>query len=402
MELFLQYGFGMKEHCKTLLANWGNGTVILSPRDIEPTKLPIYSKEFSKVKGKILFDPQLYYPRANHPRLTGHEYWPDNYSTDILSDGSALKRLIRDIKQVNNVVNSNVYILPGIYCSRVNKDWLAVHDNIINIAASIMSDKKRYASLCICSESLRFEEQLELILSRSEGWDVDGYYIIPEHPNGQYLVDDPIWLANLLTFCAGLKLQGRKVIVGYSSHQMLSLAAASVDAIASGTWLNLRRLTSSKYNRAEESSVSRRAKWFYCPHTLSEYKIQFLDVAFKANILDQMAPDSSLSSIFGSMLFSGAQPSTTNYGEGNSFRHYLHCLHEQCRYSVRSTHKDTVNALELQLETAEIFIKKFRKHGVRGQDRDFYEILDVNRAALAILNQKRGFVLDREWSRLIK
>jgi hypothetical protein len=39
MELFLQFGFGMMEHCRVLVDEWGGGTVILSPRDLNETQL---------------------------------------------------------------------------------------------------------------------------------------------------------------------------------------------------------------------------------------------------------------------------------------------------------------------------------------------------------------------------
>ena len=32
MELFLQFGYGMMEHCRVLLSAWGGGTTILSPQ----------------------------------------------------------------------------------------------------------------------------------------------------------------------------------------------------------------------------------------------------------------------------------------------------------------------------------------------------------------------------------
>ena len=47
---------------------------------------------------------------------------------------------------------------------------------------------------------------------RSERWNPDGYYIVAEHPNGNYLVDDPNWLANLLDLAAGVKLRGARVV----------------------------------------------------------------------------------------------------------------------------------------------------------------------------------------------
>jgi len=398
MELYLQFGHGMKDLCKTLLQKWGKGAIILSPRDLEHKQIHSFAREFRKLNGDTLLDPQLYYPRANHHRLTSHEYWPDNYSTDLLTGGPALKHMLSKIKELNSSGLTSKYILPGLSCTKANEDWFYIQESIIDKSVGIMDDKNRLATICASSECLRSEEQVEAIVSRSETWDVDGYYVIAEHPNGQYLVDDPIWLGNLLLLCSGLKLQGKEVVVGYCSHQMLCLATANVDAIASGTWLNVRTFTSGRFHQSEEESTSRRAKWYYCPQSLSEYKMPFLDIAYKAGILGQMAPDSSMNSTFAEILFSGAQPSLTSFGEREAFRHYLQCLHEQCKSSQRSSFNDTLLAHELLLETAETFIKLFHKCGVRGQDRDFSNIIDVNRAALAILQRSRGFVLERQWS----
>ena len=108
-----------------------------------------------------------------------------------------------------------------------------------------------------------------------------------EHPTSDYLADDPLWLGNLLNLSAGLKLQGREVVVGYCSHQMLCLAAANVDAIASGTFLNVRSFSTNRFQQPEEDSKGKRANWYYCPQALSEYKIAFLDLGFgKAGAMD--------------------------------------------------------------------------------------------------------------------
>lgn len=399
MDLYLQFGHGMKEHCKYLLTKWGGGTVVLSPRDLDPDKnqLVRFSQEFIKCNGSVLIDPQLFNPRANHHTLTKHNYWPNDYVTGLWTGGSALNQLLEEIHLLNNQANSAGYIIPGLYCTRVDEDWLAIQENIINSSVRIMNDRERWATLCISAESLRFEEQIESIISRTAEWDVSGYYVVAEHPNNQYLVDDPLWLANLLILCSGLKLQGKKVIAGYSNHQMLCLGLANIDAIASGTWLNVRSFSLNKFHESEDDETSRRAIWYYCPQALSEYKRPFLDLAFRSNILEQMAPDRLLNSDTSTILFSGAQPSTVNYSEQDSFRHYLTCLQYQCTHSRRSTFRETVDAHTIMLETAERYIKNFHKYGVRGQDRDFFNMIDVNRAAITMLEEARGFVLDREW-----
>lgn len=399
MDLYLQFGYGMKEHCKALFKKWGSGTVILSPRDLDPDKNQLlrFSQEFIKCKGSLLIDPQLYSPRANHHTLTKYDYWPNDYVTGLFTGGSALNGLLEEIKLLNEDAGAVSYIVPGLYCSRVDDDWFALQETIIDAAVKIMDDKERFATLCISAESMRFEDQIENIINRTEGWDVSGYYIVAEHPNNQYLVEDPLWLANLLILCSGLKLQGKKVIVGYGNHQMISMAAANVDAISSGTWLNVRSFSLNKFHESDDDSASRRAKWYYCPQAFSEYKIPFLDIAFRAKILDQMAPDKLMESDMSTALFSGAQPSSTSYLEGDSFRHYLNCLHYQSINSKRTSFRETMDAQTLMLETAERYIKSFHKYGVRGQDRDFSGIIDVNRAALTILEETRGFVLDRTW-----
>jgi hypothetical protein len=398
MELYLQFGYGMKELSKDLLKKWGSGTVILSPRDIKPDQVQKWAWEFREVEGKHLLDPQLYYPKADHHRLISHDYWPETFVTDLFTGGRALKDVLNKLKELNNASGTVDYILPGIYDSTINEDWFKVHESIVNASVDIMGDMERLATICVPSDCLRLnEEQLEAIVSRTEDWDVDGYYIVAEHPNSQYLVDDPLWLSNLLVLCSGLKLQKRRVIVGYCSHQMLCLAAANVDAIASGTWLNIRVFGQHKFYEDEDDSTSRRVTWYYCPQSLSEYKIPFLDIAYNRRILGQMAPDLAMDNDYPMVLFSGALPSSTSYKEGDAFRHYLHSLHFQCRSSGRPTFRETVDAHEILLSTAEQYIKMLHSNGVRGQDRDFASITDVNRAALTILEDTRGFVLERQW-----
>ena len=39
MDLHLQFGYGMMDHCRHLVKSWSGGTVILSPRDLERKQL---------------------------------------------------------------------------------------------------------------------------------------------------------------------------------------------------------------------------------------------------------------------------------------------------------------------------------------------------------------------------
>jgi hypothetical protein len=397
MDLFLQVGHGMMGHCRHLIESWGGGTVLISPRDLTADQIQRFGQSIVELGGNTLVDPQFYDPRSTHHRLVGHDYWPDNFQTSMLSNGPQLSQLLQNLLVLNESANSDQFIIPGIYGDRVDDDWLAIQDNVINEAVELDDNRPKIATICISGEAMRFEEQIEIVINSSEKWEVDGFYIVPEHPGSQYLVEDPVWLSNLMNLCAGLKLHGKRVIVGYSSHQMLSLATCKLDAIASGTWLNVRSFSTRKFQESDDDEISRRVKWYYCPHALSEYKIPFLDMAHRAGILHRLRPDEGLESQYAETLFTGAQPTLTDYTEQQSHRHYLQCLFQQCRNSKYSTFRDTMDYQEELLNIAESYLDEFHRVGVRGQDRDFGDIIDVNRAALAALNSSRGFVLERLW-----
>jgi len=397
MEMYLQFGYGMMAHCRHLVERWGGGTVILSPRDLDGDQIGRLGSDIVDLGGNTLVDPQFYDPRATHHRLVTHDYWPADFDTSMLAGGAALVDLLGRLLALNIAARTNKFIIPGLYGARVDDDWLAVQDSVISESARVVTGIPRIATISLSGEALRFEEQVEIVLNAAESWKVDGVYLVPEHPETQYLVDDPMWMGNLLVLCAGLRLQKKDVIVGYCNHQMLCLAAAQVGAIASGTWLNVRSFTPDKFQEAETEEVSRRATWYYCPQALSEFKVPFLDMAYRFGALNTLRPDASLGSEYADVLFSGAQPTSTDYAESQAHRHYLQCLHSQCALATQTSYRETYNAHLAMLDACETVLNRLHRQGVRGQDRDFGNIIDVNRSALAALENARGFVLERTW-----
>ena len=52
------------------------------------------------------------------------------------------------------------------------------------------------------------------------------------------------------------------------------------------------------------------------------------------------------------------------------------------------------------LDNSERLLRQLTSAGVRGQLRDFTDIVDINRAALDVIINDRGPMLRREWSNL--
>lgn len=348
--------------------------------------------------GETLLDPQFYLPHTDHRKLCKHAYWPSDYETTAFWQGPALSKLLSDLQQLNSDVGCSRFILPGLFASAVDEDWLETQRAVIEEASAIEATKPLIATVALSADAVRNADQVSLLLERAESWKSSIYYLVCEHPNGQYLVDDPNWLANVLDVCAGLRLLGADVILGYCTHQMLLAGAAKVKAICSGTWMNVRSFPPEKFNSEYEEEIKQRATWYYCPQALSEYRIPFLDIAHRLGLLALMAPLPDLDGGYVANLFAGPQPSTVGFGEQLAFRHYLHALRKQ----VEAVRQDSFESVESTnyalLDVAETLLKRLRGASVSGQLRDFHDMVDVNRAALALFATLRGPVFRRVWN----
>lgn len=401
MELYLQFGYGMKQITLDLSKEWGGTTAILSPRDISPEQLGKWRTGFKKAGVRTLFDPQIYYPKSAHDGLLKYDYWDSSFATKLESNLSFEDELIKLILTYNDVAGCEEFIIPSAmyqYDEKWIQRWKKQCDKLINATKKYVSGREIILTLALPDTLLTQKDtEIEKIIAETESFDVNGYYIVAHPPKEQYLVDTPMWLSNLMQICAALKLRGNKVIMGYSNHQLLCLSVTGIDAMATGTYLNVRRFTN-KFKK--DDSIQRRSIWYYYPAALSEYKIGFLDVAYNNEVLQHMKPSKNMGGGYADLIFGGAMPSSTAFNETLAFKHYIHCVKIQMKNLSKDSYKNTVTANEVLLETAMRRIEFMEKHGVYAQNRSFKDIVDVNKSALQNLHQTRGFQLKQEWNNL--
>lgn len=401
MELYLQFGSGMMEHCRHLLAKWGGGTVILSPRDLNAKQLRNFSAHIKRItNGQVLLDPQFYLPHADHVRLCSHEYWPSDYATGVFFQGDALRNLVQKLVELNVAIGSSGLILPGLLATTVDDAWLETERAVLEVGRQLANRQPIILTIALDADTTQNHDHITSLLEAAASWEVEGVYLVCEHPSGNYLVQEPNWLANVLDLVAGLRLLGMKVILGYCNHQMLAASLVQANAICSGTWMNVRSFPPDKFRLSQEEEIRQRATWYYCPQALSEYKIPFLDIAQRQGLLPRMAPPSQYDGGYVNHLFGSGQPSTIGFSEQPAFRHYLHALHEQTRLLKHDTYDEALAAHHNILDVSRNFLNTLISKGVRGQQRDFVDSIDVNRAAITLVDTLRAPMLRRQWKSL--
>ena len=393
MELYLQMGHGMQKLSKDLLSQWGTGHVIISPVNIKQQSLEKYSKEIRALNGKLYFDPQIFYPHDANTKLKEYDYWPQG----SLSDTSTLTSIHHCLLELNNNIGTEAIILPSTKLDELTFDRVLKQlSGGINFFRGKTS-KNLYATLCIAPETIRNQEFIENSLDLITKLDVDGFYLIVQPSNGEYINSDTLWEIGFLKLVACLKLSQKKVIIGYANHQTLVASILKVDGIASGTYMNTRSFSPEKFQSYSDDDTKRKSTWYYLPEAMSEYKAMMLDVAKQRGFLEEFAPQGDLKNPYSSVLFSGAMPSSTSYKETESFMHYLTCLKKQCDILTHASFQDAFNTYDFMLNIAEKKIKILKQKGMRGQNRDFEPGIDANRIAMFAINEDYGFKLRMEW-----
>lgn len=401
MELFLQYGHGMKAHSEQLIESWQGGSVIFSPKNMTLDQMKSASQKILEANGNIYLDPQFYIPRSDHEKLNEHTFWPQEYNTDSFFNGNGISKMLDClIDEYLLPIQASSLLIPTFYLDNFTDDWKNLTNSFIEGSIKKSFPGEKWLTLCLDDSFLTKEESVHELIEEIEEYPVDGYYIIPKHPNFDYLVSDVSWLLNLIDLCAAIKLLGKKVIVGYSSHQFLFLSLAKVDAICAGTWLKTRNFPLTDFDDTEDQDFARRTTWYYCPQALSEYQINYLDIGFRLGILNDLKTPDKYKSSYSDVLFNGAQPTTTNFREPDAFRHYLHCLKIQCEESSHDTYEATKDYLKLLFETAEDLTQFFKNSGIRGKGRDFSEVSESNLSIIDAFDNLRGLVYKTNWQQL--
>jgi len=396
MELFLQCGWGMMDLSKELVRDEVVSTVILSPRDLKPKQVRGFSKVLLSMNGCVLLDPQFYLPRSNHKRLNSHEFWPDNYDTEEFDKNSQIS-MIKNLYELNLEIETRDFIIPGEKAIEVNDLWLKNQMFFYETAKSI-SKIPLILTICLSADVLKDNDQINLVMQFVESTDADYYYLVLEHPSEDYLVDDPVWLCNVLNLACGISLRNKDVIIGYSNQQQLFMTCAGVKAIASGNYKNVRRFATERFMESsnDPNAHPTRSVWFYSSTTLSEFQLSYIDIALQLGF-DPSFFTHPPATKYTEQLFSVTQPSLSGWGEREAFRHYLIELKKQTQLLSSPSYIESFEKCMEHLCDSSNRLVYLHDKGIVGKDRDFSSALQPTITSLNYLNEIFGARLKRSY-----
>lgn len=145
-------------------------------------------------------------------KLAQYTYWPKDNITSL--ESGQFDKVVQELSILNKECNADAFLQPSITAKKVGDLWNKVQRMIIENAKQYASDMAYIHTVALSSDVVNDETQIEKVISYVEEWDVEGVYIVCEHPERYYLVDRPLWVSNIMSLVAGIKRRQKKSLWG--------------------------------------------------------------------------------------------------------------------------------------------------------------------------------------------
>jgi len=362
----------------------GSG-VILSPRVYRREQIERHAKEILDLGGVVMFDPQFYQPRTEREKILDFPYWGGiEFESGEFANRDAGPFAERVVEYQVETLSVSEIILPGRFSNSLNEDWLAMQAAFAEIVPRLNLDTPVFSTVSLGPDVVRNKEAFDNVLDEAVNYPVQGIYFVVQSPS--FLVADELFLYSLLDAFLSIEMAGKEVLLGYGNQQSIIYAAAGVETLASGNFRNTRSFDSTIFDVPSEDEEKRKRTWYYDADTLSEYRIEALDLAYRRGLQGRFGPICDHCE----PLLSAGIPSSVRWSEGESFKHFLHEMYRQWNQFEDADRKDRLLAVRSLLEEVMTTLEELFEDGFRLGPRAFDSVLDASLGALSAFSRDRA------------
>lgn len=337
---------------------------ILSP--VNYTEAEISSQvERADTDFDMIFDPQLYFPRSERGQLRTWRYFPNDVDTADLSSEAWWRRIVDGLVSTCGDIRPSAVASPATVPRTYRNEYYAQMVHVGSLLAEDLEGtgmrpiQTAIASLADLSTPGRALE-VASILSRSVASAV--YLIFVGDTDPRRELSDPEGLKGAMRLIASLEGAGLKVMVGFTSSDMVLWKAAGASSCATGKFFNLRRFTSSRFEEPSQGGGQ-------LPYWFEESLLAFLRESDLLRIqrADRLGA-TSLENPFGSEILQQLSSSPDEAWIALSWRQFMYAFADlEGRISAGSTNvADLLARAErawLELEDSAILMEEPRNDG---------------------------------------
>ncbi|MEA2163767.1 MAG: hypothetical protein QOK37_1894 [Thermoanaerobaculia bacterium] len=196
----------------------------------------------------FIFDPQLYYPQTNRGVLREWPHFPADVDTADQSSLPWWEALINRVVETGTGLGAHSICSPAIVPRSYTNDYYDMLTQVGSLLAKTSGGCTPVQTLPVPLSDLADRDRafaIASILSRTECRRVYLIFITDLEPRRE--LADAAELTGGMILISLLEQSGLRVLVGFSSSDIVLWKAAGATACATGKFFNLRRFTKSRF-----------------------------------------------------------------------------------------------------------------------------------------------------------
>ena len=185
----LQQGWGMLTQMKNLFRAGEAHGVILSARVCHTDQMERHTPEILELApGPVLFDPHLYEPRTDIPRILSYPFFDGlDFSTETFD----YQRFCAEaVSYQSDVLHLSTVIIPGRFTNAISEPWLSLHHECAQHEAGLTSGATVLSTIAIGPDVILSQDSFGSLVDEVINYPVTGVYFVFEHPRNSYYLDE--------------------------------------------------------------------------------------------------------------------------------------------------------------------------------------------------------------------
>lgn len=395
MEILAQHGFGNGQRIERGLNDGLIQGAIFGAKDITPSKLADFLATIAAEypNSTRLFDPQFYAamiaakPGARLGSLMGEDSYP-YFETRRRRDLEREQQVIDDLESILQFqagLPVTALIAPNIVIQRsfdsveatVSKSFLR---NAARIRNEVANGVPLYATLAVSSAALNDRIELQNFLQEITEIDEppDGFYLLLEKPDTTIpaTLTEPDVLSRWMLMNHTLKLNGFRVINGYTDVLAPYLGAAGADAVASGWYNTLKTFSLKKFEPVSEFARKPVARYTSRPLLKSIRCTELHDLRDRFSVMNDLPCDEYYDPE------NGSAPESVEEALQN-----WECLNAMSELAMRDDVAGSLDLCRQALDEAEQLFVSIGDYGLTMRDRSSGAHVEMIREEIAAFSE---------------
>lgn len=196
---------------------------------------------------EVVFDPQLYYPASERPKLKMWDYYPQDVDTADTSSFEWWKQLVDQIVASTAAFHPDRICSPAMVPKRFANSYYELMVQVADYCHQASASAVSLTAIVGMAELTAPNRATEIasILSRTTSDSI--YLVLVGDVEPRRELSDPEELKGAMRLIRGVVGSGMRVLVGYASTDIALWSFAGAQDFATGKFFNLRRFTSKRF-----------------------------------------------------------------------------------------------------------------------------------------------------------